>query len=143
MAYDDHSRQLVLKFKHADRTESAPAVARWLARAGAEFLDDADVICPVPLHRWRLLKRRYNQSALLVNALRPLVRSEVVPDLLLRTRATSRFVSYRTAARSVTIYPPRSISAWRTAIRFCASRTPARRSSTRSGTRSSTLAGTA
>ena len=33
--------------------------------AGRELLADADIIVPMPLHRWRLWRRRFNQSALL------------------------------------------------------------------------------
>src|SRR5262249_37745883 len=40
--YDDASKDLILRFKHADRTDSAPAFARWMARAGAGLLTDAD-----------------------------------------------------------------------------------------------------
>jgi len=86
--YDEHSKALVLRFKHADRTGAAATYARWMARAGAELLKDADVIVPVPLHRWRLLKRRYNQAALLSNALGALSGKLSVPDALARTRHT-------------------------------------------------------
>jgi len=44
----------------ADRTWIAPALDSWMSRAGAELLQDADLIAPVPLHRWRLLARRFN-----------------------------------------------------------------------------------
>lgn len=67
--YDEGSRALVLRFKHADRTEGAPAYARWMARAGADILAEADLLVPVPLHPWRLFLRRYNQAALLAHAL--------------------------------------------------------------------------
>ena len=60
LRYDDGARRLILAFKHADRTDTAPAFGGWLARAGAELLADAELITPVPLHRWRLLKRGYN-----------------------------------------------------------------------------------
>jgi ComF family protein len=86
--YDDNSRRLVLMFKHADRLDPAPTFARWLAQAGAELLADADVIAPVPLHRWRLLWRRYNQSAELARALGRLSGKRVVPDLVQRHRHT-------------------------------------------------------
>jgi predicted amidophosphoribosyltransferase len=69
LRYDDGSRGLILAFKHADRTDTAPAFGRWLARAGAELLADVDLVAPVPLHRWRLLKRGYNQAAILAQAL--------------------------------------------------------------------------
>ena len=39
-----------------------------MARAGAALLREADVLVPVPLHRARLFQRRYNQAALLAQA---------------------------------------------------------------------------
>ena len=63
--YDEKSRSLITRLKYADRTDFTPALGRWMVRAGAELLDGADLIIPVPLHRWRLLTRTYNQSALL------------------------------------------------------------------------------
>jgi ComF family protein len=86
--YGDDSRHLVLMFKHGDRLDPAPTYGSWLARAGAELLADADVIAPVPLHRWRLLWRRYNQSAELARAVGRTSGHAVVPDLLLRQRHT-------------------------------------------------------
>src|ERR1700761_4428069 len=69
--YDDASRDLILQFKHADRTDLVPLFVRWLSRAGADILDQADALAPVPLHRGRLLKRKYNQAAEIA---RPLAR---------------------------------------------------------------------
>src|SRR5581483_6768859 len=66
--YDDASRALILAFKHADRLHGVPAYGEWLTRAGAELLPTADIIAPVPLHWTRLAWRRYNQAALLANA---------------------------------------------------------------------------
>lgn len=92
MAYDAGSRDLLLAFKHADRTEAAPALAKWLSRAGAELLEDAEIIAPVPLHRRRLFQRRYNQAALLAHALGRLDighgEAVVLPQLLRRVRNT-------------------------------------------------------
>jgi len=88
LRYDDETRTLILRFKHGDRLEGAPAFARWMARAGADLLAEADLLVPVPLHRWRLAMRRYNQAAVLALALSPLVAVETVPDLLIRHRRT-------------------------------------------------------
>lgn len=88
MRYDEHSRGLILAFKHADRLDAAPGLARWCARAGAEMLASADLIAPVPLHRFRLWRRRYNQAAVLALALGQLAKKPVVADLLRRVRAT-------------------------------------------------------
>ncbi|MBT5013966.1 MAG: ComF family protein [Rhodospirillaceae bacterium] len=88
IAYDDYSRHLVLAFKHADRTDHAPAFATWMERAGRELLDDADIIAPVPLHWTRLFSRRYNQAAMLALALHKRSGVQCIADLLTRTRRT-------------------------------------------------------
>jgi ComF family protein len=88
LAYDDASRPLVLGLKHGDQTHAAPAYARWLQRAAGPLLAEADVIAPVPLHRWRLWHRRYNQAALLALALGRAGGVPVVPDLLVRRKRT-------------------------------------------------------
>lgn len=79
VVYDDASRDLILAFKHADRTETATLFAHWMARAAPNLLDEADVIVPVPLDRRRLFDRRYNQAALLAQRLE---RLSGVPCLL-------------------------------------------------------------
>lgn len=87
--YDEASRDLILKLKHADRTDLAGLMARWLSRSARPLLEDADVVVPVPLHRWRLLRRRYNQAAEIA---RPLARGAglaFLPDALERVRDTA------------------------------------------------------
>jgi ComF family protein len=86
--YDEGGRGLILAFKHGDRTDAAPAYARWLLRAGGELVADADLIAPVPLHWTRLFARRYNQAALLAEAVGRLANKPVIPDMLLRRRRT-------------------------------------------------------
>lgn len=88
LVYDDGSRPLVLSFKHGDRIHAAGAYGAWLARAGRELLADADLLVPVPLHRGRLFRRRYNQAALLTQALSKQTGVPTIPDLLIRRRAT-------------------------------------------------------
>ena len=60
LQYDEQARRILLPFKYGDRTEIARALAPMMARAGAALLARADLLVPVPLHRWRLLSRRYN-----------------------------------------------------------------------------------
>jgi ComF family protein len=98
--YDDGSRGLVLGFKHGDRLHAAPAFGAWAARAGAELLEDADLIAPVPLHRWRLLKRRYNQAALIADHAGGRFGITHLPDLLERHRATPSQGEMGPAARA-------------------------------------------
>lgn len=88
LAYDDASRDIVLAFKHGDKLESVPALIPFLKRAGALLIAEADVIVPVPLHPWRLLRRRYNQAGLLAQALGRAADKAVLIDALRRLRAT-------------------------------------------------------
>lgn len=88
LAYDRASRGMILGFKHADRTAAAPAFAAWMARSGRDLLADCDLIVPVPLHRWRLFRRRYNQAALLANAIGRIAGRRSCPDALKRLRHT-------------------------------------------------------
>ena len=88
LRYDEASKPLILRFKHADKVELAPALVRLMAQAGQELLPRADIVAPVPLHRWRLLRRRYNQSALLAKRLSNDLSAQFVPDLLMRRRNT-------------------------------------------------------
>lgn len=69
VVYDDHSRDLILRFKHADQTHMVHSFLPWMLRSGETLIKDTDVIMPVPLHRFRLLRRRYNQAALLAQIL--------------------------------------------------------------------------
>lgn len=88
LKYNDTSRDLILGFKHADKTHSVLSFVPWMRRAGTEMLERADYLVPVPLHRWRFIKRRYNQSALMACALSKETMLPCLPDALLRVRAT-------------------------------------------------------
>jgi len=60
-----------------------------MARSGHDLVGDADLVVPVPLHRARLLKRRYNQAALLSNAIADFSGLDRQPALLSRIWNTS------------------------------------------------------
>lgn len=87
-AYRGTARRLVLGFKHGDRTELARASAGWMAAVARDLIGPETLVAPVPLHWRRLLKRRYNQSALLAQALAGQAGVEDCPDLLIRPRST-------------------------------------------------------
>jgi len=89
LRYDEQARRLILPLKHGDRVELAAILAPLMLRAGAVLLEHADVLVPVPLHRRRLLQRKYNQAAVLALAVGQLAGRPVVADALLRTRRTA------------------------------------------------------
>ncbi len=88
LIYRGNGRALVLALKHGDRLDLARPAAKWLARAAAPLLAPGTILAPVPLHWLRLLRRRYNQAALLSRRLSALTGLPHVPDLLHRTRRT-------------------------------------------------------
>lgn len=88
MVYAGAGRKLVLALKHGDRPDLAPALAAWLARAAAQLIGPGTVVAPIPLHLRRLLKRRYNQAALISGRVARAHRAAHLPDLLVRRRHT-------------------------------------------------------
>lgn len=88
MLYSGTGRKLVLAMKHADRTDLARPAADWLMRAAGPILQPDMLVAPVPLHWWRLFRRRYNQAALLSAGLARRAALDHCPDLLARARHT-------------------------------------------------------
>ena len=88
LRYDDDSRRMIIGFKHHDRLEYATYFAKLLKQAGSRVFADTDMIIPVPLHKRRLIKRRYNQSALLSRILAEDIGVAHEPELLIRTKNT-------------------------------------------------------
>jgi ComF family protein len=85
-------RELIQSFKYRDRHEGLPLFARWLRKAGTELLADADLIVPVPLYPARLWWRRFNQSAMLAQAMGRLTGIVVDCFVLKRVRRTANQV---------------------------------------------------
>lgn len=86
--YTEESRSLILGFKHGDQTQAVDVFVPWLLRAGRDILSEVDIIAPVPLHYTRLLARRYNQAALMVQGLSQHTNATICLDLLKRVKAT-------------------------------------------------------
>ncbi|MBF9196016.1 ComF family protein [Microvirga terrestris] len=97
--YDGTASLLVHRLKYNDRLELARALGGMMTRAGAELLAEADVIVPVPLHRWRLWWRRFNQAMALAKALSTESGVPCDPFLLARVKRTRRQVGLTKAQR--------------------------------------------
>lgn len=87
--FGDVVRQLVHALKYGDRHDGVALFGRWLHGAATPLLDGVNLIVPVPLNRWRLWHRRFNQSALLAQALGRSAHLPVDPMALARVRATA------------------------------------------------------
>jgi ComF family protein len=98
--YDDVAKTLVHALKYQDRTDLAPTMGRWMARAGGELLAGADALVPVPLHWRRAWQRRYNQSGALAAVIARHSGVKLKAELLERSRATEQQVGLSRAQRA-------------------------------------------
>lgn len=97
---DGPARTLVHRLKYSDRAEIARPIARWMARAGADILADADLLTPVPLHALRLWRRRFNQAAALAMEISRETGKPCRLTALLRVKATRSQVGLSRAQRA-------------------------------------------
>lgn len=90
LAYGAVARTVALRLKYGRRTGHARLMARLMARQLAALGDEsAMLLVPVPLHRWRLWSRGFNQAALIADELARLTGAAHDPHLLLRVRPTA------------------------------------------------------
>jgi ComF family protein len=87
VAYGEIARKVALKLKYSGRPAVAETLAFFMQRHLAGEEADA-LLVPVPLHRWRIWKRGYNQAALIASALGRRTGRRAELDLLKRTKAT-------------------------------------------------------
>ncbi len=117
LLYRGNARALVLALKHGDRTDLVRPATGWLLRAARPILRPGMIVAPVPLHWFRLLRRRYNQAALLSGGLARAAGLEHCPDLLVRPRATGsqdgrgREARFANMDRALRLHPGRAARA--------------------------------
>lgn len=101
VAYGALARAVALKLKYSRK----PGVAGTMASLMARHVDASarPILCPVPLHRWRIWRRGYNQSALIAAALGRRFGLEVRPDLLLRVKRTPPLKGMSPRERRLTV----------------------------------------
>ncbi len=98
--YDAVARRLVHRLKYEDRLDLAAVMARMMAASGRTLIAEAECLVPVPLHRGRLWRRRFNQAALLGREIAAGTTLTFAPTALARVRATRPQVGLSRAARA-------------------------------------------
>jgi len=101
LRYHVPAHDLILNLKHGDGLQLVPFISQLMAARFVELTADNPIMVPVPLHRWRYWRRRFNQSAELAPYL--CQHYEIgfhAPDLLIRHRA-AKTQGGRTLARFV------------------------------------------
>lgn len=99
MLYKHNARRLVLSLKHGDRLDLVRPAGNWLAQSIAPILTLDMLVVPIPAHWTRMLSRRYNQAAMLAQAMAKVKRLEYAPDALVRPRRTKTHDGMSKAAR--------------------------------------------
>ena len=103
-AFDEGpARRIVYRFKYWDRMEVAKPLGLWMARAGAELLEEADLLVPVPLHRTRLALRRFNQAMALAQSVSRACGVPVEATALARVKPTPPQVGLSRVQRAVNL----------------------------------------
>ncbi|WP_035484737.1 ComF family protein [Geminicoccus roseus] len=87
LRYDSASAPMILAMKHRAKLQAVQAFGAWMTRAAADYRS-ADGLVPVPLHRWRMLHRGFNQSCLLARMVGRTIGLPVLDQVLVRVRAT-------------------------------------------------------
>lgn len=98
--YNDASRKLVLALKHGGRIALAPLLARLILAQLPEEVGPDWLVVPVPLHRWRLWRRGFNQAALLAGEIARARDAQLVVDGLVRRKRTRPLGGLGKAARA-------------------------------------------
>jgi ComF family protein len=101
--YGGIMRRLIVRFKFEDKHEPLPLFIKLMREAGRELLAGGGLLVPVPLHRLRLLQRRFNQSALLAKGLSRASGVPVSVMALQRTRRTAAQVGLTQEARRANV----------------------------------------
>ncbi|MFZ4688131.1 MAG: double zinc ribbon domain-containing protein [Polymorphobacter sp.] len=100
LVYGGPARAVLLALKHGDRQHLAAIMAPHMARAGGTMLSPDVLLVPVPLHRWRLWRRGFNQAALLARALAAISGAAVLVDAIDRVKPTPPSAGMGRAARA-------------------------------------------
>ncbi|BCP55112.1 amidophosphoribosyltransferase [Kaistia sp. 32K] len=109
--YDAVSGPIVQALKYHDRTELARSIGAMMARAAGDLAPEADLVVPVPLHRGRLWQRRFNQSAMIAEAVARRIGKPHVPDGVDRIKATRRQVGLKANERAANVQGAFRVSA--------------------------------
>ncbi len=98
--FDGTARELVHRLKYGDRVELSLTLGRMMAQAGRELVAEADLVLPVPLHRTRLWRRRFNQAAALAQVVARETGRPLAATALARIRRTRQQVGLTRAQRA-------------------------------------------
>lgn len=81
LRYNEASKNIIIPFKHSNKTILKNFISEIMISSGKELIDQCDFIIPIPIHFKRLIKRKYNQSALLAHTISKKTKKKYLPVL--------------------------------------------------------------
>jgi len=89
MNYNHYSKKLIKKFKYYDQLHLLPYLSNLMINQAGDLIKQADLIVPVAMHPFKLLRRGYNQASILAHEIAKFYHKMSVNDLLIKTKNTT------------------------------------------------------
>lgn len=102
--YDQSSKKLITKFKYGDQTYISKYFSSLMYKNAHDIIYDIDFITPVPLSKLKMIRRKFNQSALIAQNFAKISNKKIIFDLLIKTRNTKAQAQLNKKLRSKNIF---------------------------------------
>ncbi len=102
--YTQTSKKMILDLKHGHKLSIAPLLAQWMVRSGHKLIEKSDILIPVPLHWTRLLKRGFNQAAVLTQHIGKKTNTPYLLNTLKRVKRTPSQDGLSASARQKNVH---------------------------------------
>ena len=86
--YKASARNIIHKLKYNDSNDVSKYLSKIIGSKYTDIIKDADIICCVPMHKFKRIFRMYNHAQLLAKDVADQFGKEFIPNLLLKTRNT-------------------------------------------------------
>ena len=103
VVYDSEVSKIIFKFKFYDKLHLKRFMGKCMCRASSDIIDNIDILIPIPLHKKRLIYRKYNQSLLLANEIAKNSGKIVIHDFLYKIKYTVPQASLKQSERQTNL----------------------------------------
>jgi ComF family protein len=103
MIFNDFSKSLIHKFKFYDQLYLVKFFAKLIVNYWKDEFNEIDYIIPVPIHKSRLIMRKFNQAALLTQNIAMLLDKKKIIDGLIKYKKTASQANLNKNKRKINI----------------------------------------
>jgi ComF family protein len=86
LKYNPDSQKLIHSFKYRDQLHILNYLVNLMSNIGKDIIQEADIIIPVAMYKYKLLKRGYNQAALLAMKIASKNKIPYLPQVLIKKK---------------------------------------------------------